>query len=230
MQLVDETRIRETHELLIHDSPSIGNHFFFINDVLDCLDRYVRITAHADEHDLVYLRLLVRCFNSLAASLSLSLAGFWQPSILVIRDLAETASLLELFQYDKAQLVKWIGLESKDRWSQFKPGAVRQMLSKIEGHDLGKRNQVYGRLSSLGGHPTPEGLQIMEIDSLTQVGPFADEARFRAMLEEMARQCDVLVRTLRMAASRQVNPSERLSIVNELAACSVKWFENLKRN
>jgi hypothetical protein len=196
MQVVQEASIRQQHEEFIVGSASLKLHAKFVNGVLDCLDRYVRATAHSDELDLVYLRLLVRCFYSLARSYATALAGFWQPSIALTRDLAGSAALLQLFKYEQDRAREWIGLSNRERSKRFKPKAVRDALSKNEGQDLGKREETYGLSSSLGAHPRPRGFQLMEIDNRTQVGPFPDNKRLCALLEELARQCGILVRAI----------------------------------
>ena len=97
MFLVNEDLIKLEHEKLIENSVELRIHLAFLNGVLDSIDRYVRAEAHANQDDLVFLRLLIRCFNSLSAAIALAVRGYWQPSFSLARDCLETGELLELF-------------------------------------------------------------------------------------------------------------------------------------
>lgn len=224
--LVNEDLIKFEHEKFIENSVVLRIHLAFLNGVLDSIDRYVRADAHANESDLVYLRLLIICFNNVSAAITLAVRGYWQPSLSLARDVVETGELLELFALDQLALADWIQLTGKDRWKKFSPKKVRDRLSERDGHTLQRREENYSLLSEFAAHPSPEGFVVIAIDDLTQVGPFPSDTKLLAVLQELARHCDQLSRTI-WQRPESLSGSKK-KICDAWAVHSANWLGALK--
>ncbi|MGR8965730.1 hypothetical protein [Rhizobium leguminosarum] len=75
----------------------------------------------ADE-DLKVAQLLgMRTFNAFGASLKLALSGYGQNSALIMRDILETAFLLDLFRGDRTLIARWRVADKKARMKEFGP-------------------------------------------------------------------------------------------------------------
>jgi hypothetical protein len=185
--LVDEGPILKKHEQIIASDVELSDHVLLINQTLDFIDRIVREGGHIDGCHLIILRLTVRCFNSISASLRLASMGYWQPAFAVMRDLLETYFLLDLFNSFPEKLNEWASLDDNKILEKYNPAKVRIMLDERDGNSEKKRQKIYKMLSAHAAHPTPNGFSLISPNSLTVVGPFPDQDKLRAVLEELAR-------------------------------------------
>ena len=224
--LVDESAIQDEHMKLISESYELRLHITYTNNVLDFLDRYVRAEAHSSDAELTYLRLIIRCFNDLAASLRLALFGYWQPCFSQVRDFFETYSLLDLFNVESASIQAWLVLDDKKRWRKFSPKKVRESLDKRDGHKLQKRDEAYGLLSKYASHPTPEGFGILAVNDLTHVGPFPSQKNLTAAFQELAKHSNEIARILWSSSLSRSEP--RAELCNVCKSKSEIWFNGLK--
>ena len=187
MFFVDERRIIAEHDRLLAGNAILLDHLKMINASLELLADLP--VAHVDNSpDQITLgRLGIRCFNSGAAAISLVRQGYWQPAVATIRDLIEVYFLLDLFSREPSQLTQWRTLSEKDREKNFKPVKVRERLDKLDGYKEEKRKQAYKLLSQQGAHVSPDGFSLISPDNLTAVGPFPDERRLKATIEELVK-------------------------------------------
>jgi hypothetical protein len=190
--LVDESPIETAHDEIIAGDSELKHHLILINATLDFIDKIVKIEPHNGEDHLAQLRLVVRCFNSAAASLRLALCGYWQPSFAVMRDLLETYFLLDLFNSNPEKISAWRTLPEKERKSKFGPVHVRLFLDKRDNFKEQKRQKAYELLSKYAAHPTPEGFALISPESMTQVGPFPHETNLHAAFQELAKHLAIL--------------------------------------
>jgi hypothetical protein len=185
--LVDESPVLKIHLEMIASDNDLSDHVLLINQTLDFIDRIVREGEHQDGCHLIILRLTVRCFNSISASLRLASMGYWQPAFTVIRDLLETYFLLDLFNTYPEMLVEWCGLNDTERLRKYAPVKVRTILDERDGNSEKKREKIYKLLSTHAAHPSPNGFSLISPNSLTFVGPFPDQEKLCATLQELAR-------------------------------------------
>lgn len=188
LYLVDESAIECAHDEMILASPALQKHIKMINLNLDCINQMLRTYAHKSTDELIVLRLAARCFNSGVAALRLARMGYYNQCLSLIRDLMEITLLLDLFAREPSTISNWTNASAAERDRKFGPFHVRVRLEEIEKRE-GKapldRRPVYKRFCTYGTHASPESFVLISPNSMTQIGPFPDEGRLTAMIEEI---------------------------------------------
>jgi hypothetical protein len=141
-----------------------------------------------NDDDRIVRVLGFRAFNDIMTSSNLILGGYYQPGIMIARDLLELTFLLDDFTRDKSQIEKWRTLEPKEYDRIFKPLAVRDRLDLLDGFTGLKRAEIYKFMSSLAGHPNPAGFQmLLRQDGNYHCGPFFEIKSLDACWSELAK-------------------------------------------
>ena len=130
----------------------------------------------------------MRIFNAFASTVKLVLSGYHQNGGLIMRDILETAFLLDLFSENHKLIKKW-RFAGKDRWKEFSPAKVRKALDLRDGFTSKKRAEHYGMFSELAGHPSMNSVLMMrpERGGDAVVGPSMEKTSLEASLGEMGR-------------------------------------------
>jgi hypothetical protein len=188
LYLLDETAIEQEHDAAILADPVLQKHVKMINLNLDFIDQVLRAHTHSSTDELIVHRLTVRCFNSGAAALRLARMGYYNQCLSLIRDIMEVTLLLDLFRRDPATIKEWTTASADERNRKFGAYQVRMRLEEIEKKD-GKtplnRSQTYKRFCTYGTHASPESFVLISPNAMTQIGPFPDAGRLKAMIEEI---------------------------------------------
>ncbi|MGM4910560.1 hypothetical protein [Rhizobium sp. 768_B6_N1_8] len=184
--LVDEAAIVATHDGMIIQDHDLSTHVALINASLECLSGLPEFHKEKSDEDLTILRLAIRSFNSGAAALRLVRCGYFQPALTMVRDLIEIYFLLDLFSREASSLSEWLSMSEKERSKNFKPVRVRERLDVLDGFKGQRRAETYKLFSENAAHVNPYGYHIISPNNLTRIGPFSDEGRLRAVLEELA--------------------------------------------
>lgn len=185
--LVDESRIVVAQDATINASALLRDHVGIINEALNLLSEIPRLHQHQNDDELVLLRLVVRCFNSGAASLRLLRGGYYQPAMAMVRDLIEIQFLLDLFKKQPAKVTEWRSLPNKERERAFSPVKLRIALDDLDGYVDRKREAAYKLFSGQAAHAAPNGFTLISPSQQTQIGPFPNEALLKACIEELAK-------------------------------------------
>lgn len=190
LYLVDETAIEQQHEAAILADPVLQKHVNMINLNLDFIDQLLRAYIHRSTDELMVQRLAVRCFNSGAAALRLARMGYYNQCLSLVRDIMEITLLLDLFKRDPASIKEWITLSPKERNRKFGACHVRMRLEEID--KKGEKTprsleQTYKQFCTYGTHASPESFVLISPNEMTQIGPFPDINRLKAMIEEIVR-------------------------------------------
>ncbi|MDB5678993.1 hypothetical protein [Sphingomonas bacterium] len=184
-----EETLRQESLRRIAEMPGLAAHLVMIEQSMNLLQALLPSTKVKNEDQLVLGNLGIRCFNALASCLKLALSGYYQASALHIRDLLETAFLLDYFSTDAALVTRWRTMSDRERKKAFSPFAVRDALDKRDGFTGMKRKAAYEQLSKLAGHATPEGAIMLVPDpsaSAVHCGPFLEITALMAVLSEAA--------------------------------------------
>ena len=143
------------------------------------------INYNTEDKDLKAIQMLgIRTYNAFAASLKLALSGYSQNSALIMREILETAFLLDLFQSDRAAIERW---RCSKKTEEFRPINIRKALDKRDLDISMSRAEHYEMLSGLAGHPNT-GSQILlkpNKDGDIFIGPFI-EGLLQPTLDEMS--------------------------------------------
>jgi hypothetical protein len=184
----EEEQLRQKARLLIADDPRLQLHLAVTEAAMELADA-LRQLATSDENLKVVQMLGMRTFNAFGASLKLMLSGYHQNGALVLRDLLETAFLLDLFGGDRSLIERWRLSDKKARMKDFSPVKVREALDSRDGFTSKKRFETYEMFSELAGHPNMNSHLMMrpEKGGDAVIGPFMEFTTLRAGISEMGR-------------------------------------------
>ncbi|RIV23797.1 hypothetical protein DYU11_12570 [Fibrisoma montanum] len=99
-------------------------------------------------------KLIGKVVNQAISSFQLYRGCFYDESLMLTRGIGEIANLLHLFFFFPDKIEVWKALNSRERYKQFKPSAVREMLEKNNSLVPIDKDR-YGKLCEIGTHPTP---------------------------------------------------------------------------
>lgn len=180
---VDEARIEQLSNEWLSDDPEMRDHAILVNRCFQAFHELLQSYPHETEDELVVLRLGVRLFNDGGAALKSARCGYWQPAFAMLRDMMETTWLLEYFRLDPAKINRWRTSDYKIRKKEFKGPEIRDAIARGM---PSTRHEVYSRFSEHAAHPSPEGFALISPNNMTELGPFPEETRLRAFMQEIA--------------------------------------------
>ena len=141
-------------------------------------------TRSVDELTIQYFA--IRLFNTTGVSIKLALGGYVQQALSHMRDVMEIAFLLDYFCTHPEEIKVWRESDKKTRLSKFGPKHIRKALDVRDGNQEQKRKKAYDVLCEYATHTTYHGFSLINMDGRGQVGPFVDESKLRAWLQEVA--------------------------------------------
>jgi hypothetical protein len=130
----------------------------------------------------------IRLFNAAAVSIKLALAGYYQKAFVHVRDIVETYFLVDYLRSNPDKVTVWKNATKKQRLNDFGPGRIRAALDKRDGSKEGVRKTTYDLISEHTSHATYRGFHMTTQGGLGKIGPFTDEDKLQAWLEEMAKR------------------------------------------
>ncbi|MBX2831261.1 MAG: hypothetical protein KTR23_08800 [Rhodospirillales bacterium] len=167
-----------------------------------------------DNEELNILKTLsIRTFNSLGASLKLAFSGYNQNAALQMRDILETAFLLDYLLTEPDQILTWWNADGKTRRSKYTPSKIREALDKRDGLVNNKRRDTYQMFCELAGHPNPHMVHMLRPtpDSDIAAGPFMEITGLKATISEMAKlafQVGASINSFVESKNKLINPSQ----------------------
>lgn len=144
-------------------------------------------TKNQAEDELTIQLLGIRLFNAGTSALTLMLAGYYQNSVMLLRDVLETRFLIDYFAIDPAKIRKWRASNEKERNREFGPVKVRQALDYQDKAEGGKRAQIYKLMCKYGTHPTYEGFRLVTPGGLGEIGPFFNQKFLKGLLGKLVK-------------------------------------------
>jgi hypothetical protein len=183
-----EEDLRQKARHMIAGDPRLQLHVAVTEATMN-LAEMLRQFPTSDEDLKVIMMLGMRTFNAFGASLTLALSGYHQNSALVLRDVLETAFLLDLFRGNRALIERWRFADKKARAKEFSPVKVREELDARDGNTSKKRYEMYEMFCELAGHPNMNSHLMMrpEKGGDVVIGPFMEVTTLRAGISEMGR-------------------------------------------
>lgn len=219
-----EEILRQKALSLLENDDRLTLHVVMVEHTMDLCD-LLRQFETVDEDLKVVQVFGMRMFNAFGAALKLTLSGYHQNSALILRDVLETAFLLDLFRTDRPAITRWRLADKKGRLTHFKPVKVREALDKRDGSSGKKRAELYELFSELAGHPTMLSAEMLRPtkggDAV--IGPFIEKSSLEAVLGEMGRMAhQVGVHLIAFYPSGWDRASPVRTAFN---AVSAKWIE-----
>lgn len=188
---VEEVRLAS--KAMIAQVPMIADDLNLVYAALDALFNITNAYDHGNDDELTVQFLGLRMFNTITSSLELLLSGYYQSSVILMRDLLETGYLLDYFTIVPDHISEWKNCTNKERQRKFQPAKLRQALDKRDGFEERSREQIYQTVCEYAVHPTYMGNKLVSPDGLGIIGPFFDVRFLRALLKELAMRAPYFV-------------------------------------
>ena len=183
-----EEQLHQRAHSMIADDDRLQLHLAVTEAAMDMADTLRQFNS-SDENLKVAVVFGMRTFNAFGASIKLTLSGYHQNSALILRDVMETAFLLDLFAGDRSLIERWRFADKKGRLNEFSPVKVREALDARDGFTSKKRFEMYELFSELAGHPNMKSSWMMRTqeDGDAVIGPFMEATSLEAVISEMGR-------------------------------------------
>jgi hypothetical protein len=172
---------------LIEASESRRDHFRLVGEAMSVLHGFTRDHEHMNEEELTIQFLGIRVLNSATVSIKLALSGYYQAAFVHVRDILETAFLIDFLRTNRDKIRAWMTADSKTLQNVFRPFAIRKALDGRDGYKLGNRTKMYRELSEFATHASYRGFRLTSKGDLGEIGGFVDEKWLTAWVEEMAK-------------------------------------------
>lgn len=183
-----EEILRNKALLLISKNELLRLHLEAVESAMDLADVFRQLNV--DDENLKVIQILgMRTFNAFGASLKLALSGYSQNSALILRDVLETAFLLDYFGNNRGKIERWRFADKKMLQKEFAPVKIREALDARDGFTEKKRAALYEMFSELAGHATMKSAYMMQPQrgGNAVIGPFIEETSLEAIISEMGR-------------------------------------------
>jgi len=181
----EEERICTESKLYINAESDLKEHLDIVHDSLDILFHLsVKYENQTEDEETIQL-LGIRLFNSIVISLKLLLAGYYQGSAYIQRDILETGFLLDYFSLEPSKISEWKNSNNEERIDKFRPVVIRRALDGRDGARQRKREKIYRLFCEAATHPTYTGFQLLAPDGMVIIGPFFNDRILKSTIEEL---------------------------------------------
>jgi hypothetical protein len=173
----------------IEEDEDLLRHVAMIEIIMDLLQFYRVDYTEKNENQLIIKLLGARIFNAQGAALRLILGGYYQAAGLQLRDILETAFLLDYFSTDDSLIQCWKSVSEQERTKEFGQAKIRQALDDRDGFTQKKRMEHYKLLSSIAAHPTFAGFTMLRPTpgAEAHMGPFYVPELLTATIQELVK-------------------------------------------
>lgn len=148
MLQVEEDRIRSVSLNHIGQHDNLRLHADAIEAAMSVIEHFTVGWTTSDLDELTVQHLGIRLFNAAASALRLLLCGYYQNSTAQLRDLLETAFLLDYLRTAPGLVATWRDARGATDRDQFRPVKVRESLDTRDGFKERKRAEHYRLLST----------------------------------------------------------------------------------
>lgn len=183
-----EEQLRVESLALIANREHLTDHWKLVQEAMNVIYAFAHDHVHGSDDELTMQFLGIRLFNGAAASTKLALSGYYQKGFVHLRDILETYFLVNYLRSNPAQIVIWKNADNRTLKRDFSPMRIREILDNRDGYTSQQRKKIYELISQYASHVTYRGFQMTTQGGLGQIGPFIDEAKLQAWLEEMAKR------------------------------------------
>lgn len=182
-----EEKLRAEHKVLVQTREDLRDHVGLVECAMNMLYALTKEHEHHSDDELTLQLLGLRLFNTMAASIKLAYAGYYQNAFSALRDFLEAYFLLDYLVAHPHEIAVWRMADKKTLKGRYGPAAIRQALDRRDGLTQAKRKELYDLMSHVATHATPSGFKLTAKDGLGEIGPFLDGIKFQAWAEEAAK-------------------------------------------
>ena len=111
-----EEAIRQNSIAAIEASNDLAAHAVAIESSMNALSHFTHGYLTDDQDKLMVQLLGIRMFNSAGSAMKLLLSGYYQNAATLMRELLETANLVDYFTINPKLITRWRTASDKERW------------------------------------------------------------------------------------------------------------------
>jgi hypothetical protein len=183
----EEERIRVESLLAINADSASKDHLHMIEASLDTIHAFTILHEKPSRDELTIQLLGIRLFNAGASALALLLAGYYQNSVMLQRDLLETGFLVDYLTTHRAKIQEWRESNDKERENKFSQRKIREALDAHDNATGKRRAFIYKLMCKYGAHPSYEAFRLVSPNGISQIGPFFEPKFLKHLLEELVK-------------------------------------------
>lgn len=185
----EEEKLRERSLALINQRPELFDHLAIVAEAMDVIWAFSHDHTRESEDELTIQFFGIRLFNATAASIKLALSGYYQKAFDQVRDVIETGFLVDYLTTHPSEIATWRAADKKGRKKRFGPDTIRKALDQRDGYTGEKRKMIYDLISEVASHASFKGFALLanKDTNLGEMGPFFDETKLAAWLQELAK-------------------------------------------
>jgi hypothetical protein len=183
-----EESLRSQSLTLVAGRSDLTDHLNLLREAMNVIFAFTQEHIENSDDELTMQFLGIRLFNAAAVSLKLALSGYYQKAFVHVRDILETYFLVDYLRNNPDQVAAWKNATKKQRLTDFSPKKIREALDKRDGYVENARKFAYDLISENASHATYRGFHMTTQGGLGMLGPFLDEIKLQAWLEEMAKR------------------------------------------
>ena len=183
-----EEQLRVESLALIAERADLTDHWKLVQEAVNVIYAFTHDHEHGGDDELTLQFLGIRLFNAAAVSIKLALSGYYQKAFVHVRDILETYFLVDYLRSNPDRVAVWKNADRKQRLTEFSPRRIREELDKRDGYTQGARKAIYDLISEHASHATYRGFHLTTQEGLGKIGPFIDQEKLQAWLEEMAKR------------------------------------------
>jgi hypothetical protein len=183
-----EEQLRVESLALIEKRGDLTDHWKLVEEAMNVIYAFTNDHVHGSDNELTLQLFGIRLFNAAAVSIKLGLSGYYQKAFVHVRDILETYFIVDYLRSNSDKISVWKNADKKQLKRDFSPWRIREELDKRDRYTGGQRKAIYDLISEHASHATYRGFQLTTQGGLGRIGPFVDESKLQAWLEEMAKR------------------------------------------
>jgi len=215
-----EEKIHNESVLRINTLRGLEEHLDIVYSSLNVVFNTRFYKAQTDD-EITIQALGIRLFNSIVSSLKLLLAGYYQSSVMIQRDILETGFLLDYFSIYPSKISDWSNCNSRDGRINYRPKVIRDELNERDGVIKSKRDEIYKLMCELATHPTYRGFDLIAPKGLGETGPFFYLYFLISIIKELAKWVPLFTLI-------HLNHFKKLPLPSDLLVAKNEFMDKLK--
>jgi len=230
----EENRTKSILE--INAEPQLKDHLGIFYDSLNLIFDLTINFGNPNDDELTIQYIGIRLFNDAVASFKLMLAGYYQISFNIQRDILETGFLLDYFTSYPEKIQHWKQCSNSQRQKFYTPAKVREALDRRDGFTQKKREKIYKNMCEYASHVSYPGIKLVASNGFAKIGPFFDKKYLKSCIQELAMRIPQFT-LIYLGLFKNLPPKflkTKVDFIASLKAWSQKYFnikiENIDTN
>lgn len=219
LQLVGDCE-EKCEDLSLSQLPKLGEKLPLCHEhlaaILSLLYREACCFNGCEGGDHIPQRIAARIVSHALAAYRLLSRGYYDESMSLTRSIGEASNLLFLFASISDHYATWKAADERDRWNQYRPARVRELLQRAE-LPVPIDRERYGLLSSVSVHLSPDvSPQAHAPETRSTLGAIHRDEGLMAALNELSGAVGVAASSVATLLPEKCRPALKKEAVSLL--------------